>query len=217
MNVPSHITLDDLHKTTLQSLERMARGGSQIAAAAALTYCHKYGLNLPLWFVGPAAQIAKKSLGKNSRAKRGRSAEPLDRHRQDMIDYARYCEVCEVREKQNELPREIERLRLHPKVTTSMLREKEKMLDWAGQSLERAFQCASMILATTSAFGGPDAIKASHSRVRKVLLIGEQAYRYHMLDPDFLVSLGMTQSDLWGTSELKGEARKTVYLFDLTL
>jgi hypothetical protein len=203
--------LDQFHQQRLQSLETMARGGNRIATSAALDYCHKHGLVLPSWFVGPAAQIAMGSLRKKKSGKLGRSAEPLDRCRQDMIDFARYDAVCEVREKQKELSREIERFRHLAHTSKSIIEDKEKTLAWAGHTLERAFQCASMILAETSAFGGPDTIKASYSRVRKAMLAPELAYRYHQLDPRFLASLGIKPS------QFLGKVRKVVPLFDLTL
>jgi hypothetical protein len=166
---------------------------------------------LPSWFVGPAAQITKESLRKEKTSKRGRSAQPLDRHRQDMVDFARYDAVCEVREKQNELPRELERLRQLPNVTANVIEGMEKMLAWAGQTWERAFQCASIMLTDTSAFGGSDAIKASYFKVKPAMLIPGQAHRYHILDPQFLASVGMKPF------QLLGKVRKVTSLFDLTL
>jgi hypothetical protein len=210
MNARHIGSLNQFHQRELQSLETMARGGTLIATSAALDYCYKYGLSLPSWFVGPAAQITKESLRKEKTSKRGRSAQPLDRYRQNMVDFARYDAVCEVREKQNELPRELQRQRQLPNVTANVIEGLEKMLAWAGQTLERAFQCASMILADTSAFGGPDAIKASYLRVKAAMLIPEQAHRYHILDPQFLASSGMK------SFQLLGKGRKVVPLFDLT-
>jgi hypothetical protein len=211
MNARHGVYLDRFHQRELEALEMMACDGSQIATSAALDYCHRYGPSLPSWFVGPAAQITKESLRKEKTSKRGRSAQPLDRYRQDMVDFARYDAVCEVREKQSELPREVQRLGQLPNVTANVIEGIEKMLAWAGQTWERAFQCASIMLTDTSAFGGSDAIKASYFKVKAAMLIPEQAHRYHILDPQFLASLGMKPF------QLLGKVRKVTPLFDLTL
>jgi hypothetical protein len=211
MNPRHASSLDGFHRRHLQSLETMGRGGSAIAIPAALNYCHKYGPDLPKWFVGAAAQFTNELVTRKKKAKRGRSAGPLDRYRQDMTDFARYDEVCTVREKQKEILQELERLRHLPNLTAGIVQDKEKMLAWVGQSLERAFQCASMILADTPAFGGPDAVKASYFRVKEAMLIPGQAYRYHILDSQFLVSLGIKPFELWE------KVRKITPLFDLTL
>ncbi len=209
---PQHAgSLESSHRRHLQSLEIMERGGSAIAILAALNYCAKYGLDLPKRFVGAAAQFSNELVKKKKKGKRGRSAGPLDRYRQDMTDFARYDEVCTVREKQKMIPRELERLRHLPNLTAGIAEDKEKMLAWVGKSFERAFQCVSMILAETPAFGGPDAVKASYSRVKKAMMIPEQAYRYHVLDRQFLKSLEIMPFELWGKD------RKITPLFDLTL
>jgi hypothetical protein len=211
MNTRHVGSLDQFHHRRLQSLETIARGGSLIATSAALAYCHKYGLTLPSWFVGPAAQITMESLRKEKRGKLGRSAGPLDRYCQDMVDFARYDAACEVREKQKEIPRELERLRHLSNVAASIVEDTKKMLIWVGQTWEKAFQCASMILAETSAFGGPDAVKTSYFKVKEAMRIPEQAHRYYILDPQFLAGLGMKPF------QLSGRVRKVTPLFDLTL
>lgn len=210
MNTRHAGSVEEFHQQKLESLETMGRGGSLIATSAALAYCDKHGLPLPSWFIGPAAQITSESLRKNKRGKLGRSAGPLDRHRQNMIDFARYDAVCEVREKQKELPRELEQLRYLSNVPAGMVENKQKMSAWTGQTLEKAFQCASMILAETSAFGGPDAVKISYFKVKEAMLIPEQAYRYHALEPEFLASLNMKPF------QLSRKDRKVTPLFDLT-
>jgi hypothetical protein len=210
MNTRCVGSLEEFHHRRLQLLEAMARGGSPIAISAALAYCHKHSLTVPPGFVGPAAQITMESLRKKRRGKLGRSAGPLDRYCQDMIDFARYDAACEVREKQKELPRELERLGHLSNIPVSVIEDRKKMLTWVGKTWEMAFQCASMVLAETSAFGGPDAIKASYFKVKEAMLIPEQAYRYHILDPQFLASLGMKPFQLFG------RGRKVTPLFDLT-
>jgi hypothetical protein len=211
MNPRHASSLDGFHRRRLQSLETMGRGGSAIAIPAALNYCDKHGPDLPKWFIRAAAQFTNELVKKKKKAKRGRSAGPLDRYRQDMTDFARYDEVCTVREKQKEILQELERLRHLPNLTAGIIEDKERMLAWVGQSFERAFQCVSMILAETPAFGGPGAIKASYFRVKEAMLIPEQAYRYHVMDPQFLLSLEILPFELWG------KVRKISPLFDLTL
>jgi fermentation-respiration switch protein FrsA (DUF1100 family) len=69
-----------------------------------------------------------------------------------------------------------------------------------------------MLLADGSAFGGPDAIKSSYLTVEKVNRAQSQPLRYHMLEADFLASIGITPVAL-----RQGRARKVVPLYDLTL
>jgi hypothetical protein len=160
--------------------------------------------------IGPAAQIVKESLIKTKAGKRGRSAGPLDRYRQDAVDYTRFEEVCTVRDKQKEIVQDLQRLLVVPNAPAIVIETMEKTLVWVGNSLESAFACASMLLKDTSAFGGPDAVKASYFRVKKAMRNPDQAHRYYMLDAQFLKSLGMKPV------QVSGKVRKITPLFDLT-
>ena len=85
-----------------------------------------------------------------------------------MTDYERWDQVKVVREKQIEIRDEVDFLRANlRKAPSGRLEDREKMLEWVGRSLRRAFECASMLLAESPAFGGPDAIKSSYLTVEK--------------------------------------------------
>jgi hypothetical protein len=140
MNTRHLDSLHHFHQRELYSLEMMARFDPQIAAVAAVDYCERHHLSWPIWLTGPATQIVKESLIRGKQGKRGRSAGPLDRYRQDAVDNARYEEVCTVRDKQDGLVHELQRLRHVPNIPVIMLEDMEKMLAWLGKSLERAFE-----------------------------------------------------------------------------
>jgi hypothetical protein len=197
----------------LDSLRVMAHGGSGIAIPAAIQYCSKCDLTVPRWLVQAAGIHYPELLRTGVPKKRGRSVSLVDRYRQDMKDYARWDEVKTVRSKQIEIREEVDFLRANPKMAPAgWLEDREKMLNWVGRSLKRAFECASMLLAESSAFGGPDAIKSSYLTVERVNRTRSQPLRYHILDADFLVSVGIAPFTL-----RQGRARKVVPLYDLTL
>jgi hypothetical protein len=206
-------SLQDVHARRLEWFEAMLRGGNAIAIPAAVEYCSKHHLDAPRWLVAATAIHYAELLRRDTPKKRGRSMSLVDRYRQDMTDYARWDEVKTVRENQIKIRDEVDVLRANPKrAPAGRLEDREKMLQWVGKSLRRAFECASMLLADTSAFGGPDAIKASYLMVEKVNRTQSQPLRYHMLDADFLVSIGIAP-----VASQQGPARKVVALYDLTL
>ena len=206
-------SLKNLHERRLDWLRVMVHGGSAIAIPAAVQYCAKSSLTVPEWLVQAAAVHYPELLRSGVPKKRGRSVSLVDRYRQDMKDYARWDEVKTVRRNQIEMREEVDFLRANPKMASpSRLEDREKMLKWVGRSLNRAFECASMLLADDSAFGGPDAIKSSYLTVEKVNRTQSQPLRYHMFDADFLASIGITPVAL-----RQGRARKVVPLYDLTL
>ena len=130
-----------------------------------------------------------------------------------MTDYARWAEVKSVRRKQVEIKQEVDFLRANPKkASPGWLEDREKMLRWVGRSLKRAFECASMLLADDTAFGGTDAIKSSYLTVEGVNRTQSQPLRYHMLDEDFLASIGVAP-----IYRPRRQVRKVVPLYDLTL
>jgi hypothetical protein len=111
------------------------------------------------------------------------------------------------------MKQEVDLLRANPKkASPGWLEDREKTLRWVGRSLKRAFECASMLLAESSAFGGPDAIKSSYLTVEEVNRSRSQPLRYHMLDEDLLASIGVAP-----ISWPQRQVRKVVPLYDLTL
>jgi hypothetical protein len=206
-------SLEDFHARRLEWFETMLRGGSAIAIPATLQYCSKNALLVPSWLVGPAALYCAELLQRDIPKKQGRSTNLVDRYRQDMTDYARWAEVKSVREKQIEMKQEVNYLRDNPKkASPGRLEDREKMLKWVGRSLRRAYECASMLLAESSAFGGPDAMQSSYLTVEKINRCQSQPLRYHMLDEDFLASIGIAPA-----SCPRRRVRKVVALYDLTL
>jgi hypothetical protein len=204
-------SLEEFHRRSLEWLEAMFRGGSAIAIPAAIQYCAKHRLIAPAWLVTATAVHYAELLRSDVPKKRGRSVSLVDRHRQDMTDYARWDEVKTVREKQIDILDEVNFLRAN-KAPPGRLEDREKMLCWVGRSLKRAYECASMLLAETSAFGGPDAVKSSYLAVEKANRTQAQPLRYHMLDADFLASVGIEP-----ISHRRLQVRKVVPLYDLTL
>jgi hypothetical protein len=86
-----------------------------------------------------------------------------------------------------------------------------KMSDWYGHTWFRAYECASMLLRDTLAFGGPDAMKASYCRVERHIDHPIDGWRYFLFDPDFLESIGLKHPSRWEQSS------KYVPLYNLTL
>ena len=206
-------SLDDFHQRELEWLEVMFCGGSAIAIPAGVRYCAKHDLHLPRWLVKATATHYSELLRGDAPQRRGRSANLIDRHRQDMNDYMRWDEVTTVREMQIEIRVELNFLRANPRKTPAgRLQDREKMQKRVGRSFERAFECASMLLADTSACGGPDAMRLSYRKVKKANRDQGQALRYHMLDNDFLLSIGIDQIPL-----RTNRGKKVAPLFDLTL
>ena len=206
-------SLEDFHARRLEWLETMFRGSNAIAIPATLQYCSKNDLLVPAWLVRPAASYCAELLRRGAKKKQGRSTNLVDRYRQDMIDHTRWAEVKDVREQQIGIKQEVSFLRANPKkASPGRLEDREKMLKWVGRSLKRAYECASMLLAESSAFGGPDAMQSSYLTVEKINRSQSQPLRYHMLDEDFLASIGIAPA-----SCPRRRVRKVVALYDLTL
>jgi hypothetical protein len=206
-------SLEDFHQRELEWLEVMFCCGSAIAIPAGVRYCAKHDLPLPRWLVKATATHYAELLRGDAPQKLGRSANLLDRHCQDMNDCMRWDEVTTVRGMQIEVRDELIFLKANPrKAPAGRIQDREKMHRWVGRSLKRAFECASMLLAETPAFGGPDAMRLSYWKVEKANRDQSQAMRYHMLADDFLLSIGIDQTPL-----RTHRVRKVAALYDLTL
>jgi len=149
-------------------------------------------------------------LKREKSTKRGRSCGAVARYRQDMIDYARWDQVMVVREKQKEILKQVQELRTIPKVSKSMLDEREKMLAWVGRTLNRAFECAAMLLEGSVAYGSAEAMKRSYFQVKRNNRNPDQALRYHQLSRHLLLKLGVKESH-----EIR-PGKKTMPLYELT-
>jgi hypothetical protein len=204
-------SLDEIHQRQLSWFQAMAQGGSELAPAAALDYCDRNGVTAPAWVMEIATAGYCNALTGFSPKKLGRSSGPIERYRQDINDHARWSEIIDLRFKQTELREHVEMMRTRGQTSKANPSEAEKNLAWVGNSLERAYECASMLLRGTPAFRGPDAMKASYFRVIQTNREQAQPLRYHLFDPQFLARIGIEHPTFWG------RGRKVVALYNLTL
>jgi hypothetical protein len=193
-----YYSIEELHETKLDDLETMFRAGVAVAVPAAAHYCAEHGLVAPAWLTKASADLFCTILRLDTPKTIGRSNGFITRLRQDMIDYARWAEVDLVIEQRKCCRREIAELRALPKTPRELpqkreklLKEMEKKLAWLGDTLGRAFECASENLAKTGAFCGPDAMEKTYYKVEEIFEDPKQAMRYHQLDSRFLRKLGL--------------------------
>lgn len=202
-------SIEALHESQLEVYRCMFH--REIAIFAAQVYCAQYELEVPLWLKKEGAAVSFAMLTGKKSGKRGRCAGWVNRYRQDMADYARWDQVNVVREKQIELKEEVADLRATPDIPNELVVDRERHLDWVGGSLERAFECASMLLQGMPGHAGPDAVKASYFRVQENG--GDGRFRYHLLPPNLLHALGIE----WQVGPRLRPGTKFVPLYDLTL
>lgn len=193
MNIPSRpfASLDELHTNELASLEKSAQLGVDVAVLGALRYCNTHQCVIPPWLATSAADLLGSGLKRETAKHLGRAGGGLARNRQDMIHYARWDEVLTVREKQIEILEQTRQLRALTRTAEGLLNDYEEMLEWVGRSLTRAFECASLMLQDTPAFGGPEAMKRSYFKVRRTQKDPAQAFRYYLMDQEIRQSLGL--------------------------
>jgi hypothetical protein len=172
----------------------MVQSGVALAVPAALHYCVQHNLSPPPWLLPAVTEMLCALLKREKSTKRGRSCGAVARYRQDSIDYARWDQVMVVREKQKEILEQVQELRTLPNIPKSILDEREKMLAWVGGTLNRAFECASMLLEGSEAFGSAEAMKRSYFQVKRNNRDSDQALRYHQLSRHLLLKLGVKQS-----------------------
>ena len=212
--MPSGLTFESetpLHREQIESFEMMFRSGIAIAAAAALHYCHKHSLRVPPWLLAAASELLCDLLSREKAKRRGRSCGHVARHRQDRIDYVRWDQVKVIRDKQKDLKEEVQSLRSQANIPRHIMDDRENTLEWAGNTLNRAFECAAMLLEGSDAYGGAEAIKRSYFTVERNSKNPSQRLRYHLLDARFLDKVGI--SDGMGPRP----RRKIVPLYELTL
>lgn len=195
----------------LEVLRRAAEGGNELAPAAALFFCAQYEVDVPGWLAVLASRGYCEQLHPNKPKKRGRASGPLERYHQDMIDYIRWETVKSTRQMQKDAPEELDSLNEYATRSDRFIEERKKLLMWYGRDWLRAYECASMILQDTPAFGGPDAIKASYCRVERRQKNSTSAWRYYLFHQEFLESVGLQHPCRWYPS------RKFVPLYDLTI
>jgi hypothetical protein len=204
-------SLDEVHQRQLSWFRTMAEGGSELAPAAALDYCARNGVTVPAWAMEIATVGYCNALTGFAPKKLGRSSGPIERYRQDINDHARWDEIIHLRFKQTELREHVEMMRARGQTSKAIPSEAAKNLAWVGHTMERAYECASMLLRETPAFGGPDAMKASYFRVIQTNREQAQPLRYHLFDPRFLARIGIEHPTSWG------RGKKVVAFYNLTL
>jgi hypothetical protein len=163
----------------------------EIAVAAGLFYCVKYKWQPPDWLIARAAKMAFASINGHRSARLGISPKAWSRFERDMIHLDRFSAVSEVREKQKILRAQVRELKRHRGVRGDVLREREKMLSWAGKSWLRAYQCAALLLQGTKSFAKEDAIGKSYKKVKGSENNRVAASRYYLFEPDVLSKLGI--------------------------
>jgi hypothetical protein len=197
INIERAESLTAFHNRELDWLQTMTRGGSGLAPAAALFYCRKNKIAAPDWVIEAASVGYCKALNTTLTKKLGRSSGPVERYQQDMVDYARWEAISDVREKQRRFPEDLKELRSRSNIPKFILEEKRKMLKRVGKTWQSAFQYAATLVRGTPAFGGIAAMKASYYRVERNSKSGK--LRYHLLDPSFLEGIGMVHPMFWKT------------------
>lgn len=204
-------TVAQAHETQLCCFETMLRSGVAVAVPAALEYCQRNNLTAPPWLLAAATDLLCHLLKREKSTKRGRACGFVARYRQDTIDYTRWDQVMEVRRRQVELRDQVQELRQLSDVPQSLMLDREKMLAWAGSTLQRSFECAAMLLQGSAAYGSPDAMKKSYFNVRHARRDPRQRLRYHQIDPCMSQRLGVSHQ-----IELR-PGRKKVPLYELTI
>jgi hypothetical protein len=203
--------VDHIHAQELDRLRSMALGGITVAIPAALDYCREYKVPAPDWLLACSTELLCSLLKGEKPRRRGRASGHVARHRQDQIDYSRWSTVQWTRESQKELLHQVQVMNSFPNVPARYREDRERLLGWYGSTLDRAFECAAMMLEGTEAFGSPDTIKRSYFKVERNMADPDQAIRYHQLEPRFLAKVGIK----WEPFVRPG--RKPVPLYEVTM
>lgn len=191
-------SLKKFHETKLNNFEAMFRAGVAMAIPAAAHYCAEHGLVAPAWLTNASAELFCIILRSDTTKTIRRANGFVTRLRRDIKDFARWDEVSAVEDQRKHCRQEIAELRALPKTPRELpqkreelLKEMETRLKWLGNTLDRAYECASENLAKTGAFGGRDSMEKSYYKVEEIFKDPAQAMRYHQLDPRFLRKLGL--------------------------
>jgi hypothetical protein len=179
--------MDDLHQRELGYLQQMVAGGVGVAIPAALQYCLQYKQSVPDWLLESSIELLCNLLKSEKSARRGRGGTHIARRRQDKIDYDRWGTVLSQRDAQKDQLRQLDTIKVYgDDLPLSWREDRENLQAWSSTTLNRAFECSSMLLEGTEAFGSPEAIKRSYFKVERNMRTPAQAVRYYHLDPMFL-------------------------------
>jgi hypothetical protein len=178
------------------------QAGDATALEAALHYCSKHSLTVPDWLRDLFVASSPARLAAHTAKRMGRSNSAAARKQADMVHYARYDTVCEVREQQLLQQRSLDEWRSTPNTPRQMIREKEQMVRFVGRSLERAFECASELLCGTPARGEFGTIKRSYNLVVRASKKPDEAMRFMILESDFLRAIKISPYEDWPASKV---------------
>jgi hypothetical protein len=182
---------DDFNRREMELLRQMLASGVVIAVPAALHYCHEYKCQAPDWLLAASLELICELLKSEKPKRRGRASSHIARYRQDRIDYDRWGTVVWMRDAQKDLAHQVEVARSVPNVPRAYLKDREKLHAWLGSTLDRAFQCATIILEGNESFASPDAIKRSYFKVERNMADPTKAMRYYQLYVEFLPKVGL--------------------------
>jgi hypothetical protein len=152
---PLNEWLETFYRRKIIACENSWREGNILALAVAVGLCDTYGTPLPPWCEAGVQKIIAESYFKGRSGTRGRHSRQRTKHDQDQIHFVRWCKVCELRER----PQELKRTGVKP--------------TW-----EATFEKASLDLRGTGARGEPGAIKDSYRRVQSAMRAGKAAKYY---------------------------------------
>lgn len=181
--------LDDVHAEYLETLQKMDRAGAHIAVPAALEYCVRCRVNVPAWVNKRALELFCELLNPVKSKKQGRSAGMIERYRQDSIDHIRFEVIEDLRRQRTLCDEQIQELSMMDGTRAKkMLAELHAKRRWLGITDKRLFEIAEETL-RGAAGGSYDAMKKAYKRFADRSAQPDR-YRYHVLDPRFLRSIG---------------------------
>lgn len=140
----------------LRACENAWREGSLPALAKAIQLCHRYERPLPAWAVHGALAAVSAQFDASTAGRRGRLANRKVAHQQDMIHYARWDAVKELRDRREEL-------------------------GGIASTWEEAYAAVAELLEGTEAAGSEATIKRSYQLVERAFRNGEGA-RFYQAD-----------------------------------
>jgi hypothetical protein len=163
----------------------------ELAVTAALHYCAAHAMPPPQWLAIAATRLLCRLLGNRAPKKRGRAVSPAARYVQDRIEAERWDVVRETREKQIHVKEQVRELNAIPSAPPSIVKDRQRLHEWAGEDWLHAFECASMQLQMSAAYAGPDAIKKSYQAYQRSGRGRISSLKYYQFDPGFLDLLGI--------------------------
>jgi hypothetical protein len=177
----------------LAALHRLHGMGSTLALNEAVQYCLEWRVNPPRWVLEAVAdRLASSALGKPPK-KVGRAAGGLARDKMDMIHFARWDFVEDMKRARKEWMGELGELNKLPKSDQSaaIIARIEHEVRRIGATVDEVFRRASELLIGTSLAGSPEAIKSSFWRVERDFKHPVRRFRYYVFSHQTLRAVGL--------------------------